>query len=67
MFSNRHVEKFDERAPEFLEDLKDNLRVQQIRGKIRTPKHEGKPVPKMKAFNIRDAIFEAMRSAPLLN
>jgi len=60
MFSNRHVEQFDSRPPEFLQDLKDNPRVQQIRGKIRTPKHEGKAVPKMKAYNIRDAIFEAM-------
>jgi len=60
MFSNRRVEKFDERPPEFLQDLKDNPRVQQIRSKIRTPMHEGKPVPKMKAYNIRDAIFEAM-------
>ncbi len=60
MFSNRRVEKFDDRPSEFLQDLKDNPRVQQIRGKIRTPTHEGKPVPKMKAYNIRDAIFEAM-------
>ena len=60
MFSSRHVEKFDDRAPEFLQDLKDNPRVQQIRGKVRTAKHEGKPVPKMKAYNVRDAIFEAM-------
>jgi 2-oxoisovalerate dehydrogenase E1 component len=60
MFSNRHVEQFDDRPPEFLENLKNNPRVQQIRGKIRTPKHEGKAVPKMKAYNIRDAIFEAM-------
>jgi 2-oxoisovalerate dehydrogenase E1 component len=60
MFSNRRVEKFDDRAPEFLQELKDNPRVQQIRGKIRTPQHEGKPVPKMKAYNIRDAIFEAL-------
>ena len=60
MFSNRRVEKFDDRVPEFLQDLNDNPRVQQIRGKIRTPTHEGKPVPKMKAYNIRDAIFEAM-------
>ena len=29
-------------------------------GKIRTPTFEGKPVPKMKAYNMRDAIFEAM-------
>jgi 2-oxoisovalerate dehydrogenase E1 component len=60
MFSNRRVEKFDDRAPELLHDLAKNPRVQQIQGKIRTPTHEGKPVPKMKAYNVRDAIFEAM-------
>lgn len=60
MFSNRHVEKHDDRAPEFLQDLSSNPRVQQIKGKIRTPTFEGKPVPRMKAFNVRDAIFEAM-------
>ncbi|HEY2016568.1 MAG TPA: thiamine pyrophosphate-dependent enzyme [Bryobacteraceae bacterium] len=60
MFSNRRVEKFDDRQPELLQDLAQNPRVEQIRGKIRTPTHDGKPVPKMKAFNVRDAIFEAM-------
>ena len=60
MFSNRRVEKFDDRAPEFLQDVAENPRVQQIRSKIRTPTHDGKPVPKMKAYNLRDAIFEAM-------
>jgi 2-oxoisovalerate dehydrogenase E1 component len=60
MFSNQRVERFDDRQPEFLRPLAENSRVQQIRGKIRTPTFEGKPVPKMKAFNIRDAIFEAM-------
>ncbi len=60
MFSNRRVEKHDDRAPEFLQDLASNPRVQQIKGKIRTPTFEGKPVPRMKAFNVRDAIFEAM-------
>ena len=60
MFSNRRVEKFDGRAPEFLQDPAENLRVQQIRGKIRTATENGKPVPKMKMYNIRDAIFEAM-------
>jgi 2-oxoisovalerate dehydrogenase E1 component len=60
MFSNRRVEKFDDRRPEFLQDFADNPRVQQIRGKIRTPAQEGKPVPKMKAYNVRDGIFEAM-------
>ena len=60
MFSNRRVEKFDDRSPEFLQDLAANPRVQQIRGKIRTPLDQGKPVPKMKAFNVRDALFEAL-------
>jgi len=60
MFSNRRVEKHDDRTPEFLQELASNPRVQQIKGKIRTPTFEGKPVPRMKAFNVRDAIFEAM-------
>ena len=60
MFTNQRVEKFDDRQPELLQDLAVNPRVEQIRGKIRTPLHQGKPVPKMKAFNIRDAIFEAL-------
>ena len=60
MFSNRRVERFDDRPPEFLQELAQNPRVQQIRGKVRTAVHEGKPVPKMKVFNVRDAIFEAM-------
>ncbi len=60
MFSNRRVDRFDDREPEFLQDLAENPRVQQIRGKVRTAFQEGKPVPKMKMFNIRDGIFEAM-------
>ena len=60
MFSNRRVETFDAREPEFLQPIIDNPRVQQIRGKIRTPTDDGHPVPKMKAFNVRDALFEAL-------
>src|ERR1019366_3837820 len=60
MFSNRRVEKFDTRQPEFLQDLAQNPRVQQIKGKVRTAMQGGKPVPKMKMYNIRDGIFEAM-------
>jgi 2-oxoisovalerate dehydrogenase E1 component len=60
MFSNRRVEKAADRKPEFIQDLAQNPRVQQIQGKIRTPLADGKPVPKMKAFNVRDAIFEAL-------
>jgi 2-oxoisovalerate dehydrogenase E1 component len=60
MFSNHRVEKFDDREPEFLQSPADNPRVQQIRGKIRTPMHDGKPVPRMKAYNVRDGLFEAL-------
>jgi 2-oxoisovalerate dehydrogenase E1 component len=60
MFSNQQIEKFDDRKPELLQDLADNPRVRQIRAKIRTPFEDGKPVPKMKAYNIRDALFEAL-------
>jgi 2-oxoisovalerate dehydrogenase E1 component len=60
MFSNRHVEKFGQEQPEFLQDLAQNPRVQQIKGKVRTAVENGKPVPKMKQYNIRDGIFEAM-------
>jgi 2-oxoisovalerate dehydrogenase E1 component len=60
MFSNGRLEKCDERKAELLQDWTQNPRVRQIQGKIRTPSLDGKPVPKMKAFNIRDAIFEAL-------
>jgi 2-oxoisovalerate dehydrogenase E1 component len=60
MFSNQRVDRFDVREPEFLQPLSDNPRVQQIRRKIRTPMDGGQPGPKMKAYNVRDAIFEAM-------
>jgi len=60
MFSNRRIEKFDNRQPEFLQDLSQNSRVLQIKGKVRTATQAGKPVPKMKVYNIRDGIFEAM-------
>lgn len=60
MFTNRKVEKFDDRKPELLQELADNPRVQQIRQKIRTAVQDGKPVPKMKMYNVRDGIFEAL-------
>lgn len=60
MFSNRGRAPADSRKPEFIADPAANPRVEQIRAKVRTPLHDGKPVPKMKAFNVRDAIFEAM-------
>jgi len=60
MFSNRSVERFDERPPELLQNLAENSRVQQIRGRIRTPSQNDQPVQQAKVYNIRDAIFEAM-------
>ena len=59
MFTNRRVEKYDDRAPEFLQPLEENPRVQQIRGKIRThgrrqarPEDEGVQRPR-RAFSRR--------------
>jgi 2-oxoisovalerate dehydrogenase E1 component len=60
MFSNGRLEACDARQPELLQDWSENPRVQQIKGKIRTPEHDGAPVPKLKAFSVRDAIFEAI-------
>ncbi len=60
MFSNQKVERLDDRKPELNHPLAENPRVQQIRGKVRTPLENGKPVSKMKAYNVRDGIFEAL-------
>jgi 2-oxoisovalerate dehydrogenase E1 component len=60
MFSGGRAERLDERAPELLQPLADNPRVKQIQAKVRSAFEDGKPVPKMKVFSIRDAIFEAM-------
>ncbi|MDD5600189.1 MAG: thiamine pyrophosphate-dependent enzyme [Actinomycetota bacterium] len=61
MFSNTKVERFSERAPEVNHPLNENPRVIQIRSKVRKGFDEnGNPVPRMKAFNFRDGVFEAM-------
>ena len=62
MFSNARVESLDPaRKPEFLIPLSENPRVKQIAGKSRKAVDEqGNPVPKMKLFNYRDALFEAL-------
>ncbi len=60
MFSNRKIEKFDDRKPELLQDLSENPRVKQIQGKLRFGLENGKPVSKMKAYNVRDGLFEAL-------
>ncbi|MDT8391413.1 MAG: thiamine pyrophosphate-dependent enzyme [Lentisphaeria bacterium] len=60
-FSNKTVEKFDDREPEFLEKLEDNEQYQRIQKKERFAINaKGKEVPSMKQYNFRDAVFEAM-------
>ncbi|MBL8993532.1 MAG: dehydrogenase, partial [Spirochaetia bacterium] len=60
MFSNAKVEKLDERKPEVNHAPEQNPRVIQIKGKIRKAVENGQPVPKMKQYNYRDGIFEAI-------
>ena len=60
MFSNERVAKFDDREPEVLIPKEECSRVKQIAGKERSAFKDGKPVSKMKAYNIRDAVFEPL-------
>ncbi len=62
MYSNNHIKSMDEtREPEVLISKEENPRVKQIAGKSRYAFDEkGNAVPKMKVFNIRDGIFEAI-------
>ncbi len=60
MFSNRRVEKMEERECEVLTPKEENPRVQQIAKKIRAGIQDGKPVSKNKAYNFRDGVFEAI-------
>lgn len=60
MFSNQKIEKMEDRTPEVLIPKEENPRLKQIKNKIRVGIVDGKPVPKAKVFNLRDAIFEAL-------
>ncbi len=62
MFSNGKVESFDpSRKPDVKMPMAENPRVQQIAGKSRFAfDKDGKPVSKIKAYNIRDGLFEAI-------
>ncbi len=62
MFSNGKVESFDpERKPDVKMPMEENPRVQQIAGKSRFAfDKDGRPVSKIKAYNIRDGLFEAI-------
>ncbi|MDD2260732.1 MAG: thiamine pyrophosphate-dependent enzyme [Clostridia bacterium] len=60
MFSNRRIEKMEDRPCDAYAPLEENARYQQVQKKERMGIVDGKPVSKNKVYQIRDAIFEAM-------
>ncbi len=58
MYSNGKVMAMGEGKPELRTELKDNARVQQLAGKVRSLVGQTN-VPKPKVYNVSDAIFEA--------
>ncbi|MGB4272404.1 MAG: thiamine pyrophosphate-dependent enzyme, partial [Propionicimonas sp.] len=61
MLSNGHVESFGDGEPELNEPLAENARVKAIAKKVRTATDAaGKPVSKVKMYQFRDGLFEAM-------
>ncbi len=61
MFSNQSIDAMDEGKPEVNHPLHENPRVQQLAKKERFAfDKEGRPHSKMKLFQLRDAIFEAI-------
>ncbi|MDR1943449.1 MAG: hypothetical protein LBQ19_01365, partial [Synergistaceae bacterium] len=60
MFSNERVIKYDNREPSVRIPKSECSRVKQISQKERFAYKDGKPVSKARAFNYRDAIFEAI-------
>jgi 2-oxoisovalerate dehydrogenase E1 component len=61
MFSNQSVDRMEDREPEVLMPIDENPRVQQIANKERFGlDKDAKPFSKVKTFQLRDAIFEAI-------
>ncbi len=61
MFSNEKTPSFDtERTPEASMPKEECPMWQKLEGKERSPFKDGKPVSKMKLFNLRDAISEVI-------
>lgn len=60
IFSNASIEKFDDREPDVLMPLEDNPRVAQIKKKERFAIKDGKEVPKIRAYQLRDGLFESI-------
>ncbi len=61
MFSDESVDRMEDREPDVLEPLKDNLRTKQIARKERFAyDKDGKAFSKMKQYQLRDGLFEAI-------
>ncbi|HOW10062.1 MAG TPA: thiamine pyrophosphate-dependent enzyme [Bacteroidales bacterium] len=61
MFSNRSVERMEDRKPDVLMPMEENPRVKSIKTKERFHlDSEGKPVSKTRTYQLRDGIFEAV-------
>jgi 2-oxoisovalerate dehydrogenase E1 component len=61
MFSDASVDRMEDREPQVFMKMEENPRVKQIAGKERFALYEnGQPVSKMKQFQLRDGIFEAI-------
>ena len=60
MFSNEKVEKFDDRESEVKMPLSEVPAYKKLKEKERAPIVNGKPVSKMKLFNLRDALSEVI-------
>src|SRR5690554_6273054 len=61
MFSNGSVDSFSNETPEVLIPMGENPRVKRIKGKERFAfDAEGKPFSKMKQYQLRDGLFEAI-------
>ncbi len=61
MFSNESVDKMEDRPVETLMPMEENHRVQQISKKERFSfDKDGKPFSKLKTYQLRDGIFEAI-------
>ena len=60
MFSNARVPAMDSREPRTLMPKADCPRYKQLRDKERAAVVDGKPVSKMKLYNLRDAVSESL-------
>ena len=61
IFSNKSVDSFSDAKPEVNHPMSENPRVKQIATKERfVTDKDGKPVSKMKQYQLRDGIFEAI-------